>query len=193
MRKKPGFTLAELLIALAILGVIATFTIPKILNSQQNSSWKSISKEVATSVLGAYQAYKLQNGASAITQLTDFTPYLNYVSMDTTSSLDDIPGSGSFTCSSTLLCLKMHNGSMLEINSTSRFDGTTNLNAMYFYVDPDGKVSGAGKESVVFLLYYDGKLRTWGSAETGTASWYQGSPHTYNPTPANDPAWFNWN
>ncbi len=38
--EKPfkGFTLAELLMALAILGVIATFTIPKILGAQQSSS-----------------------------------------------------------------------------------------------------------------------------------------------------------
>ena len=40
-----GFTLAELLIALLILGMIATFTIPKILNSQQDSKKKSIFKE----------------------------------------------------------------------------------------------------------------------------------------------------
>lgn len=40
-----GFTLAELLIALGILGVIATFTIPKLLQSQQNSEKKSVFKE----------------------------------------------------------------------------------------------------------------------------------------------------
>lgn len=44
-----GFTLAELLISLLILGEIATFTIPKILSAQQNGSKKAIIKEtVAT-------------------------------------------------------------------------------------------------------------------------------------------------
>lgn len=43
--KQSAFTLAELLIALAILGVIATFTIPKILNSQANGQKTAVFKE----------------------------------------------------------------------------------------------------------------------------------------------------
>ena len=44
-QKDIGFTLAELLIALGILGVIATFTIPKILTAQQDSKKWAIFKE----------------------------------------------------------------------------------------------------------------------------------------------------
>jgi prepilin-type N-terminal cleavage/methylation domain-containing protein len=40
-----GFTLAELLIALAILGIIATFVIPKIISSQQSGKKQAIFKE----------------------------------------------------------------------------------------------------------------------------------------------------
>src|SRR5688572_255419 len=40
-----GFTLAELLIALGILGVIATFTIPKVLQNQQSSEKKAVFRE----------------------------------------------------------------------------------------------------------------------------------------------------
>ena len=54
-----GFTLAELLIALAILGVIATFTIPKILDSGTDSKRNAIAKEIAATVSGAYQNYKI--------------------------------------------------------------------------------------------------------------------------------------
>jgi len=53
-----GFTLAELLIALMILGVIATFTIPKILTSQQDSKRLAIFKEVFAAADGViYQNY----------------------------------------------------------------------------------------------------------------------------------------
>ena len=40
-----GFTLAELLIALAILGVIPAFTIPKLLMATQSSKYKSLFKD----------------------------------------------------------------------------------------------------------------------------------------------------
>lgn len=48
--KKAGFTLAELLISLAILGVIATFTIPKVLNAQQDSKRKAVLRETLASL-----------------------------------------------------------------------------------------------------------------------------------------------
>lgn len=55
---KNAFTLAELLIALAILGVIATFTIPKVLNSQVDTKRKAILREIVASVNEAgYQGY----------------------------------------------------------------------------------------------------------------------------------------
>lgn len=47
MVHQKAFTLAELLIALAILGVIATFTIPKVLTANQNGTFKAIGKETA--------------------------------------------------------------------------------------------------------------------------------------------------
>jgi prepilin-type N-terminal cleavage/methylation domain-containing protein len=43
--KVSGFTLAELLIALAILGIIATFTIPKVLSSQNNAKRNALFRE----------------------------------------------------------------------------------------------------------------------------------------------------
>lgn len=45
-----GFTLAELLVALLILGEIATFTIPKILNSQQNGQRIAVFKETYSTI-----------------------------------------------------------------------------------------------------------------------------------------------
>lgn len=45
LQRRLGFTLAELLIALTILGVVATFTIPKILSSQQNDKKKAVFRE----------------------------------------------------------------------------------------------------------------------------------------------------
>ncbi len=75
-----AFTLAELLIALALLGVIATFTIPKIMQSQQNERRKAVFRETfgalsqplyhgvikgQISNLGEYWTY-LQNNLNAV-------------------------------------------------------------------------------------------------------------------------------
>ena len=51
--KQRGFTLAELLIALGILGVIATFTIPKVLQTNQNAQWQATGKEAIAMISGA--------------------------------------------------------------------------------------------------------------------------------------------
>lgn len=196
MRTWKAFTLAELLIALAILGVIATFTIPKVLNSQNDGRYNSIAKEAAASVSQAYQLYRKDNTVDANTRMLDLIPYLNYVRQQTTGTIDHRYTLGTLTCSGTYTgryCYVLHNGAMLVFLSALQFDGTGPTNAISFNVDPDGKVTdgttnGPGK-SVQFFLYLDGRLRTRGTVEPNT----QNSVETANPTPSEDPPWFSWN
>jgi prepilin-type N-terminal cleavage/methylation domain-containing protein len=53
MKREAAFTLAELLIALGILGVIATFTIPKVLVSQQNGKRVAVFRETVAAINAA--------------------------------------------------------------------------------------------------------------------------------------------
>jgi len=189
-----GFTLAELLITLAILGTISSFTIPKVLQSQQNTEYKSIAKESAGMVSSAYSAYKLQNSADTTTKLGDITPFLNYVSVDTASQIDDRQTASAITiqCTAARVCLHLHNGSVLLYKSPA-FNGTASTNGVEFYVDPDGVVTdgttnGPGK-TLHFILYYNGRLATRGTLEPNTL--VGGFTYT-TPDPAFDPPWFNW-
>ena len=79
---KPfGFTLAELLIALLILGVVATFTIPKVLQSQANSQKKAVFRETLAVVAQLTEARAKNGGqfANATEMQNYFKDNLNYV------------------------------------------------------------------------------------------------------------------
>lgn len=177
-----GFTLAEVLIALVILGVIATFTIPKILQSQQSSQKNAIAKEIMASVSGAYEVYRHQNTITASTGMDDLIASLNYVKADTASMIDHKPGVASADCSSaSVKCYKLHNGAMLWYSTTAgHFTGTTSGDYLLFLVDPDGIYNNgdASGKAVELFLYTTGRLT---------------SRAIVADDPTKDPSWFSWN
>jgi prepilin-type N-terminal cleavage/methylation domain-containing protein len=188
MRRKRGFTLAELLIALAILGVIATFTIPKVLQSMQDTKYKAIAKEFVATFSSAYEAYRLNNPIISTTGSDELIPLMNYVKIDSSgSTIDDIPGDGILSCDASTPCLILHNGGKVAYYDHEEFGGTGSTNAVMFMLDPDGKVSSL--QGVTFFVYTNGKVRTSATVEPNT---YFGGG-TYNPTPSKDPSWFSWN
>jgi prepilin-type N-terminal cleavage/methylation domain-containing protein len=104
-----GFTLAELLIALMILGVISTFAIPKIITTQQMMANNAKAKEVIATISGAYQAAQSNGIITGSSKATDLLPYMNYLSIDTSSQIDwPVGTSGPATCSGTDKCLNLH-------------------------------------------------------------------------------------
>ena len=192
-----GFTLAELLIALGILGVVATFTIPKVLNAQQDSQWNSIAKETAGTLSGAYAAYRRQNVDVTGMTLEDLAPYLNYVKRETILSVDSYQEDPiiSFDCSDAAkYCYKLHNGAILYTNGfSSYFRGMASNDAIVFFLDPDGRVTdgtadGEGK-AVTFWLYTNGRITTYAGITSGTDA---GTTTGYTPDASYDPPWFSW-
>lgn len=172
-----GFTLAELLISLAILGVIAIFTIPKIVQAQQDERNLSIAKEMAGVILAANDAYLREtNNYTGNYDGRAITPYLNYVAVDSTSTL-----TGGIDCSSP--CVVIHNGGMLR-PQMCHFAGTATTNAIVLHFDPDG----AGPSSpVAFWLYRNGLLRTAANIIPGTVNACNAGAN-----PTSDPSWFRW-
>lgn len=193
--KALGFTLAEVLIALAILGEIATFTIPKVINAQQNQSYNAKAKEAAGMVTAAFQIAQTEGTISSASTFSDLTGYMNYLAVDTTTIIDDAQNRGSYTCGSNNAanCLKLHNGAILRYGNLSNysFGGTNATNAIWFLVDPDGTYSGttngAGK-AVEFWIYYNGRISTIGTINPNTCCAF----FCRNPTPAEDPPWLSW-
>ncbi len=179
-----GFTLAELLIALAILGVIATFTIPKILTSQQNAENAAKTKEAIATVSGAYQLAQSAGTVSSATKSADLTPYINYVSVDAASTID---GTATATVScATRTCLRLHNGGTLGLLNNESFSGTGTTNGVWFVFDPDGTANSS--KGVGFFLFYNGRLSSFGSAGSCPT---QSSIATYAVCQS-DASWFSW-
>ena len=73
-----GFTLAELLIAMVILGVIATFTIPKILQTQQDNQRKAVFRETYASISSLINQGR-QQGIDPATMRGYIASHLNFV------------------------------------------------------------------------------------------------------------------
>lgn len=194
-RNNSGFTLAELLIALAILGVIATFTIPKILTTQRDSKYLAIAKEDISTISGAYTSYKLNNAASSTTKIDDFTSYINYVKLSTTLLIDDNPNdSSSLDCSDTnFVCLVMANGSTILYHKYESFGGTASTNAIFFQIDPNSQLDvnstadGPGK-GLGIRLFYNGRLATEAEIPASTEDVWGPA----GPTANGDPSWFSW-
>lgn len=173
--KKHGFTLAELLIALLILGVIATFTIPKVLQSQQSSQWSSSAKEAASMIVGAYQSYVRDYGKPLAGQdsalPSEYVQYMNYVKvLSANEEVDSYYGQGTRTCGSAQnVCYQLHNGGVLYPTRTDwgicfNAAGTIPYHNVWHF-DPDGKVTAGGAangpgKAVRFILRADGGIST---------------------------------
>lgn len=191
---RRGFTLSELLIALAILGVIATFTIPKILSAQRKGAWVAVAKEAMATVSESYVRYKQSNQATSATTPTDFTQYMNYVRVISTGSVDHYTGNLDVDCSWST-CLRLHNGAVIHSNATNTFGGTSRQRYIMFAIDPDGtfsgSLSGPGK-SLGIMLFYNGRISTIAERVTGDATAVSGIDQAWADTPEANPDWFSW-
>lgn len=68
-----AFTLAEILITLAIIGIVATLTIPTLVNQIQDAQFKNAAKEAYSKASQIVQQIKADSGG-------DLSDYISYIS-----------------------------------------------------------------------------------------------------------------
>lgn len=197
-----GYTLAELLVTLVILGTIATFTIPKVLTAQATIRSNAMAKEAISIISGAYEAYQFSQGYSGtlpdLLKSSDLKAYINFAYEQPSNSIDYYPSATNLPCgTASSVCLKLHNGGVLYYHPLDAFcPGAINTAVKYVF-DPDGSYSNSTADgpskAVVFWLYRNGKIRTWATAEAATCyyNWQTETTATTNPL-MRDPSWFHW-
>lgn len=171
-----GFTLAELLVALLILGEIAAFTIPKVLNAQQNGRKIAIAKEVMGTAGAIYTKLKME-GTLTTTTGAAFARNMNYISEDRTSVIDDAPstGWGSLDCATWWAkCYKLHSGAIVGADDVGPMGSTSVNESLWLLVDVDASYQG---DNSGFWINIHGN--GW-----MTTDWLD--------RPNLEPSWFHW-
>ena len=120
-----AFTLAELLIALAILGVIGAFTIPKVMVAQQSGQRNAILKETYSALTYMLSMSAPQGEITSATYIAYFQSHFNAVKVCNNASTDGCwPGAATAPDNtSTAHGFLLHNGAMItDVESAAPAD-----------------------------------------------------------------------
>lgn len=202
-----GFSLVEVIIAIAIVAFIAGIAIPGIMTSANNNKRLGVVKQTM-SIIGDAFNNKLES--NEIDTNAGFEQFMNVGSEGikytryfpgTTAATQvgfriDPPPNPMLMCNTgspcegttdgTLRTFTLKNGAYLIFSTSFRF-GTDANAAVPIVVDPDGEAKG-DFNTVGLWLYADGRIRTNRTIELNT-TYFTGSTQTVNPSVTPDPAW----
>jgi len=190
-----AFTLAEILIVIGILGMVAEMTIPTLMNNVDSKVQKVGLKKSFSTLSQAYLSLQTDNNGSitgmcstndsdCLTNL--FKPYLRYsTSVSGTPSSTNLPGcwnnSEVLDASEPHTCLIMNDGTAIDFDMEYN---DCNSRCAFINVDTNGlkKPNTWGKDRYAFILY-DTKLYALTTSDyscnNGTGVWTNNLGCTY--------------
>lgn len=168
-KKIVAFTLAEVLIVIGIIGMVAQMTIPTLMNNVQDQTWKSSYKVEFSEITQASTLIAMDNGGSLAGVFTDAATILNLYSqklkvIKTTST------------SCTLANGAVLNFSYIDTNCNNSSWGAANFGQnlcteIYLDINGDKKPNANGKDNLWIGIKEDGSLLPAGSPGIINASY----------------------
>jgi prepilin-type N-terminal cleavage/methylation domain-containing protein len=119
--RKAGFTLVEIMIVVAIIGLLAAIAIPNFVKARQTSQANACINNLRQ-VDGAIQQWALENNAAATTPVTetDITPYLGRGANGSTTSVY-CPGDTAKAFASSYTIVDVATAPVCAINAATAF------------------------------------------------------------------------
>ncbi len=145
--KNLGFTLAEVLITLAIIGVVAALTIPTLVNNYQKKVWATTLAKDYSTILNSVKLYMANNDSNKINYenyLKDISNYLKIQSIDDTNLAKTYDWNGDVFI--------LHDGACFILNPA-----IDNLQTL-IDVNCDKEPNIAGRDRFMFYLDTVGRL-----------------------------------
>lgn len=168
--KKRGFTLAEVLITLDIIGVVAAITIPILEQNIQDKQFKEAAKAAYSKASQAIQLMKIDNGGDLnYYHSTDFsftTPFTSYFKIAQNCNTLCVPSTGSssvYTSYSGMQAITWYMSSGQFITTDGMFWGIGDNHTLWgpkisIYVDVNGYIKGPniyGRDVFLFQVVND--------------------------------------
>ena len=182
-RSLQGFTLSELLVSLAVLGLIAAFAIPKVLTAVGESSARAIGRETFGMISEAYQAIRANNNGNVPRSTTaqNLIDTMNYARAGTGGN-----GQGGGT-NGTTASIVLQNAAQVAFDPADSFVSVTagTNGVIGFTIDPDGSdTSGAADTNAngPITVYLGGDGRIW-AGHTGYQAGTGGVASPFNANP----------
>ena len=128
LKKRAAFTLAEILITLGIIGIVAAMTLPSLIQNVRNRQLESALKKNASVIAQALDMYRAENGVSIVSNLHthEFKPeIIKYFNI-----LKDC----GFGYNDDSACIKNYGSSNSDKNSNTykNFSGTASIDLSWF-------------------------------------------------------------
>jgi type II secretory pathway pseudopilin PulG len=189
-----AFTMAELVVGLGLLGLMAAIALPSVVQIKQNDGAVKVQLQTAVQRLSmAYTQYKLDYDPALTIGVAQLAPYLSQSKLVTTAAtVNNWSDATSLTCNTaTATCYTMGDGTTVATHPSYRFgkgnEVTLTDRCLPFYVDIDSKYINGGAtsdlntRSALFFMMYSGQVLSVGQLKA--------TCKTYNVTADADVSW----